>query len=81
MHLTDYQADILRATRPAPIEVFILRERFGSNYSVALSQLMKIKLVQKAGESSVQITALGREHCSRRSGQVIKRASVKAVAA
>ena len=68
----NFNMRLLIALRAGDTDQFTLRERFGDNYSVALSFLRSNGFARDLPSGGVSITPLGREHCpSRRPKKVV----------
>ena len=68
----NFNMRLLMALRAGDATTFTLRERFGDNYSMALSFLRRNGFVRYLPSGEVSMTPLGREHCpSRRTKKVV----------
>ena len=68
----DFSRRVLLALRAGNADTFTLAERFGANYSQALTALRRKGFVIDLPSGEVSMTPLGREHCpSRRPKKVV----------
>lgn len=67
----DYSMRVLIALRAGPTDPYVLSERFGANYSTALSTLRRNGFVVDKANGEVSITELGRIHCPTRRAQKV----------